>query len=454
MNTLQIGFARHDITPPLGVTIGGSFEPPKAIEILDPLEATALAVADSNGSLVLMLSLDILMLNRATVQQYKAAITEATGVPGDQIFIHCTHTHNGPSMTAMGGYPLSELNLKYREELGPKLAAVCAAAISDRKPAKMGWTVGKAPNVAFIRRFRMKDGSVRSNPGINNPDILEPLGEIDDRVNILRFDREGAKTIVLVNFGNHPCVVNGPRISADWPAFMRRTVEAALPECQCVFFNGAQGDVNHVNVHPGECDRFLNYEPDECWKEVRHSFAVHMGRAMAGTVLQEYDKLKYIDVDRVCAVQKVIQIPTNRPTEEELVEARRIRDMLHGGQAEQLHKEFPGMLFETACGESSRMLGLEHGPDFDETELNVIAIGNVAFAGFPGEPFTSFSFAVKEAPGWDMILPTCLINDTKGYFAGEQNYAEGGYETASSRYKPGTLENLAEQIKEMLAKLR
>ena len=453
MNTLQIGFARHDITPPLGVTLGGTFEPPVAIEILDPLEATALAIADGNGGSVLMLSLDLLMLHRNQVNAYKDAITCATGVPGDQIFIHCTHTHNGPSVDD-SACALNELTTQYLDTLGSKLATVCAAAMSDRKPAKMGWTVGKAPNVAFIRRFRMKDGSVRSNPGINNPDILEPLGEIDDRVNILRFDREGAKNIVLVNFGNHPCVVNGPRVSADWPAFMRRTVEAALPECQCVFFNGAQGDVNHVNVHPGECDRFLNYEPDECWKEVRHSFAVHMGRAMAGTVLQEYDKVKYVETDRVCCMQKTVRVPTNLPTPEEIPEARRIVDMLENGRGEELHAEFPGMLFETYCGRSYRILTLENGPEYDESELNVVAIGKVAFAGFPGEPFTHFSFAIKETPGWEMLLPTCCVNDTLGYFPAAKNFEEGGYEIEDCHYKPGTLENLIAQIKEMLAQIQ
>ena len=33
----------------------------------------------------------------------------------------------------------------------------------------MGFAVGSAPNVAFIRRYIMKNGEIRTNPGVNNP---------------------------------------------------------------------------------------------------------------------------------------------------------------------------------------------------------------------------------------------------------------------------------------------
>ena len=64
----------------------------------------------------------------------------------------------------------------------------------------MGYGKGVAPNVAFIRRYVMKDGSIKTNPGVNNPDIVNPVGIIDDSVNVIRFDREGADTIVFVNY--------------------------------------------------------------------------------------------------------------------------------------------------------------------------------------------------------------------------------------------------------------
>ena len=64
----------------------------------------------------------------------------------------------------------------------------------------------------------MKDGSVRTNPGVNNPDILEPIGHVDQRLNVLRFDREGGETLILSNFGMHPDSIGSNNIkrAAKW----------------------------------------------------------------------------------------------------------------------------------------------------------------------------------------------------------------------------------------------
>lgn len=46
---------------------------------------------------------------------------------------------------------------------------------------------------------------------------------------------------MLVSFADHPDTVGGCKISADWPGFVRRTVEKVLDNTKCIFFNGKQG---------------------------------------------------------------------------------------------------------------------------------------------------------------------------------------------------------------------
>ena len=141
----------------------------------------------------------------------------------------------------------------------------------------------------------MKDGKVRTNPGVGNPDILHPIGDVDERVNVLRFDRAD-DSLVLVNFGCHPDTVGGSLISGDWPGFLRRRLEKSLDNVKCIFFNGAQGDVNHVNVNAKGGD-FNDTFHDFDDVDRGYGHARHMGNVVAGAVLQVYDKVTYEDVD-------------------------------------------------------------------------------------------------------------------------------------------------------------
>ena len=459
MNKLCIGFSRVDITPMLGIPLDGMFEARYNIEVLDPLCATCLAVSDGQTTAFLV-STDLLHIPNDVIEDIKATVYSATGVSEDCVYLHGTHTHNGPVVgkkaVETGGQE-DEHKVKLVEEytrfLIHRITDACTQALADRKPAKMGWTVGKAPNVAFIRRFRMKDGSIATNPGINTPDVVKPVGKLDDRVNILRFDRGENDTVVLVNFGNHPCVVNGPRVSADWPGFMYRTVEQALPETKCIFFNGCQGDVNHVNIWPGETDRYLNYDPDEKYKEVRRTYARYMGRAMAGTVLQEYDKVKYIDVETVACMQKLVQVANNKGTPEQVDNAHRLLQQYEEIGTEAMRALYPGMEFETVLGEASRMVRLENAPAYSELLMSVVTIGKVAFVGFPGEPFSGVSFQIKETPGWEMVLPTCCTNGKCVYFPMMEDYEEGAYETRDSDFMAGTAETLVREAQAMLEEI-
>lgn len=449
MNNLKAGFSRMDITPCIGTPLGGMFEDRRNIETLDPLFVSCLALSDGNN-VTLLVSADILYFSNELLEMVKNEVTALTGVPKDYIFAHGTHNHNGPDDMVNKE---NKLLYEYHVFLSHRIADVCFHAISDLKPTTMYWTVGKAPNVAFIRLFRMKDGSLVTNPGINNPDILEPANKLDDRVNVLRFDRGPGDTITLVNFGNHPCVVNGPRVSADWPGFMRDTVEMAIPETKCIFFNGCQGDVNHVNVFPNETDRYLNYDPDDKYKEVRYTFARYMGRAMAGTVLQEYDKGKKVDVESITSVMKTISVPSNKGTAEELEKAYALKEQCDKIGIPEMRKILPEMEFETEMGKAGRIIRLKDAPDTYEMDVMIVKVGPVALVGMPGEPFSGVSFMLKETEGYDMILPCCCTNGRAGYFPMLADYEGGAYETGTSNFKAGGAEYMVHECKTILADL-
>lgn len=458
MNNLMAGFARVNATPPLGIGIAGYFQERLAEGVLDELEVNALAL--SNGDVkVVLLSFDICYIKNDILAAYKEHISKVTGLPFEAIYIHATHTHTAPLLKRTPDSPYNYLNPgeevcledEYAKMVCLKMADAAKMALDDLKPAKMGWGVGQAPGVAFIRRYRMKDGSVRTNPGVNNPEVLEPIGKTDERVHVLRFDREGADTICCVNFGNHPDCVGGNLISGDWPNFVRSTVEKTLDNTKCIFFNGAQGDINHVKVFAEAGDMngmFIDF--DDVSRGYSH--AQYIGRVVTGGVLQAFDKVKYVEVDDIKCAMKMIRVPSNMPKPEEMEEARYINEMHVSGRDAEL--PYQGMMLTTMVADAARKIRLEHGPEFFEMELIAIKVGDIAFVGIPGEPFGAIGMALKETEGFEQVIPTCLTNGSNGYFPSADAYEQGGYESRSSNFGPLVAETIVTEARQMLAELK
>jgi len=335
-----------------------------------------------------------------TIREY---ISLQTGLSMDSIYIHATHSHTAPILKKDSEV---DVEREYYNLVRRKIADVTRFALEDLKPAKMGWGIGKAPNISFTRRYRMKDGSTQTNPGIDNPDIAEPLGKVDDNVYVLRFDRENADSLVLVNFANHPDSVGGNKISADWPGFTRRTFEKVIDGTKCIVVNGAQGDINHVNVHP--TGGYMNDIRVDFDGPRGYKHSEYLGRVVTAGVLQAYDKVKYVDVDTLKCKQRTIHVASNMPTPEQLPEAHRIDNLHNAGRDNELG--YSGMMLTTVVAEAWRMVSLEHGPESYEMDLSAIAIGNIALVGIPGEPFAGIGYGLREAEGWELVLTTCITN--------------------------------------------
>ena len=459
MSELRVGFSRVNITPMMGIGLVGYFVPRYADGVLDELYINALALEQGNTK-TLILTVDHCGIERGTVEEFAGAITEATGIPADHILIHATHSHTAPAIIDPRKAPTMaqefvsvkpDIELEYYMFVRRKLVDASMFALADLKSAKMGWGIGQAPNIAFVRRFRMKDGSVRTNPGVDNPNIDRPIGDVDERVNVIRFDRECGDSVALVNFGVHPDVVGGCKISGDWPNFVRDTVEKVYDNTHCICLNGAQGDVNHVNVHPR--GGFLNgmfMDFDDVARGYDH--AKYMARVITAGVMQAYDKVKYVEDTTLRCIQRTIRVASNMPTPEQLPQAEHINALHEAGRDNELPYE--GMMLTTMVAEAGRMVKLKNGPDSFPMELSGVAVGPVALIGIPGEPFTGIGRALKLAEGWDVVLPCCLTNGSEGYFPMQDAYDEGGYESQSSFFKAGVAEFIIEEGTKLLSDLR
>ena len=438
MNRLQVGFSRVNITPPLGVSMLGYYRKRQAEGVLDELEANCICLA-CDDSRVALISVDHLGVGQLVLKAVRQQVAEVLGAPFHEIYLHSTHTHTAPAVD-----PESELQVdrEYYQTFVRKVADSVVLALQDLQPARMGYGTAHAHDVAYIRRFLMKNGEIHTNPSMNDPEIVGPVGEVDERVHVLRFDRE-SDTVILANFGNHPDTVGGSKISADWPGLVRQYTERAIPGTRCVFFNGVQGDVNHENRFPQDWEDNQPYA---------YANAQRIGRVITGSIMQVFDKMHYVDVETVKYVEKLVDAPTNRPDPADMPWAYNLQELRRNKQRHLI--PYTGMMYTTMVAKSARMIRLEHGPDFLTMPVCGVAVGPVAFVGISGEPFSGVGFALKDTQDWALVLPTCCTNGREGYYPMRSDFIEGGYEAASSNFKAGIAELLIETGKQILEEMK
>jgi len=438
MNKVKAGVSRVCITPPLGTPLSGYFEPRYASGVHDELYATAVAFEDANKNKAVIIALDLCGLkNQWWLDDCKKMISEYCSIPIESIIITCSHTHTGPIV----GYDKSsgvDSNKAYDEFLMQNLRDAAYFAIDDLCDARFFVAENICKDIAFCRIFRMKDGSVRTNPGVGNPDILHAISEPNEKVTLVKITREDAEDIFIVNFGVHADTIGGDILSADFPGVMKETIENVFNDTVCLFLQGCEGDINHVDVRWD-------------WKRKGFYHAQHMGRALAGAVLQVCDKAEEVPVEKISFGTQKIYVPTNQENHR-LDEARRIVELHRMDRDDEIEDDGAGVT--TIVAEALRILDLENGPEKFEFNISAIRIGNIAIAGFPGEPFAEIGKrTISESP-FDTTIVCALTDGGEIYFPTTEVIGAGGYEARSSVVRAGADDILVDSMVELLYNIK
>lgn len=151
---------------------------------------------------VILIALDVEAAQTEYYDLARETVSKVTGIDKKAIYIHATHTHVAPCFGREDD-KTNDIDREYDFYTLKKIVDSVVLAINDLKPARMGIAVSKAERVGFNRRYFMKDGTTKTNPGVNNPDIVKSIGLLDERVNVFRFERECGDNIVIGNCGNH-----------------------------------------------------------------------------------------------------------------------------------------------------------------------------------------------------------------------------------------------------------
>jgi len=414
---LKVGYAKVDITPPLGIPMGGYWYERRAKGIYDNLYARAF-VFDDGETRVALVSCDLLGLEREYTMRIRRFAHELTGMPEDNMLICSTHTHTGPQTlnTLTVNNPIDE---DYMVLLERRVADAIFLAEERLRPAAVGAASGFEDHVAFNRRYKYSPSNTVIDPEVGVVRLDDPRGNII-----------GA----IVNYSLHPCIVGDEHISADFPCHISETIWRA-EGCESMFVNGACGNISHIN-----------YASDE--RQFGYDYSRKVGVTLAYEALKAMQWADTTENCRIRILKEEIQLPLRYPTEEEVEEAKRrlregdVRESRDGVYAKEL----------LILNEMRNIWGSHL-----RTEIYALALGDILFVTAPGELFVELGLEAKRRSSFRHTFIIELVNDYVGYIPTREAYSQGGYEVADKsrhvKLAPGAGELWVEAALKMIHRI-
>lgn len=415
--SLKAGAARSNITPHLGCHIAGYFNDRLAENIADELLAKTIVLECCDTSLAFCV-LDLIVATREQMDVAKTRAHELTGIPKENIFMSCTHTHFGPSPAGIFNVPGEEAYMQWAME---RAGDSIKRAQNALRPAELAHNSASLPEETHNRRWVMKDGSVQMNPGFLNPDMMRPAGPTDPEVGLLVVrDLEANPIAALANYSLH--YVGGPyaeQISADYFGYFDRALQRlAGGDFVAIMANGFCGDINN-------CDftRPAPEYPDPFYQARRVANRVAAAAYDAWLDIRTYDR-----APALAAATEEVTFVRRVPSPEELAAAKELRESVNDpSDAEWVY--------------AGEMLGVNEEPVTRPTPVMAARVGDLGIVGLPGEIFVEYGLQIKQQSPFARTFTVELANDYIGYCPTDKALGEGSYETRLARTAkaaPGT----------------
>lgn len=416
----RAGVAKADITPlPGEVMWGYENRLTPATGMLDPLYARVF-VLEGGGTRLALVTLDLgRPFGPSSLERLRTSAKRNSGI--QCLLVTASHSHAGPIVLDdhKGALPAWE------ESALSKIEAAIQEASAHLVEARLGTGSG----AAYIGHNRLRVNPDGTTTWFERNLTKVPTAPVDPTVSVLRVDKaDGAPLAILVNYSCHP-VVFGPdnlQYSADFPAVMNRTVEAAFEGKAISFFlQGAPGDINpYFAVTPLKEDAV----------KMREWTGRHLGEEAA-------------------RVAKQIHTETSPDASIDFVENTLTAKLRWNEQ------KFREALLRFLGPKGFEVYGAQIKPELKLPVSTVLIGKRIALMTMPGEPFVDFQINWRDrCPVRDAFF-LGYANGYLGYFPTIRAASSGGYGAASAStwVEPGAgermVDNAVVRVYEMLGKL-
>ena len=439
---VRAGVVMVEVTPPIGYRMSGYFYERLSTGTHNLLHAKAIVLEQGDQRFAWVFC-DMVGVPSSVTSKVRTEAAKATGIPHENIFIGATHSHTGPlyfgplrdyfHKTAIdkAGSDSQEA-VDYPAEFSKKLVDVITSAAKQTEPVELSAGFAEQLGLSFNRRYKLRNGTVATNPGKLNPNIVGPAGPIDPQVGLLQLRRNGKPVAGLTVFALHADTTGGTEFSADYPFFLGERLKRDLgPEYLSIFAPGTCGDINHLDLSTARLQK-------------SHQESQRIGDTLGTTVAAALKKLPAIDQPKLASASKTVSVPLQRYTPAEIAAAR-----------EKLSKVGTRTLPMVEQVAAVKVAGIgDYGTDKLPMDIQAFRLSDsVAIVALPGELFSELGLDIKKRSPFPTTIVVELSNDYPGYIPTRRGFAEGGYEPNYSKLEPGGGELLAEAAVQLLTEL-
>ncbi len=400
----KAAMARVNITPQQPVWMAGYANRTRpAMSKLTDLWAKALVIEDAQGDRGLLLTLDLVGIDRTLSLSICNEITKKFGLARKDIAICTSHTHTGPIVgrnLAPMHYELvpdgqRKLIDEYAEKLQSSVIEIVSQALRHLEPCHLQQGTGVA-SFAVNRRNNRPADEVFARRAAGT---LEGPNDHDVPVLAVRNENGELKAVVF-GYACHATVLALEQWSGDYPGFAQAELERLYPGCQAMFWAGCGADQNPLPRRTVE-------------------LAQHYGRRLAGAVNAAMLTSLMVDVDanlETSYAEIDVELDT-LPTLETLQQAANSTNPYEQSRARML------------------LARIEAGQPLEQTypyPIGVWKLGeDLRWIILGGEVVVDYGLRLKaelDGPVW----VASYANDVMAYIPSRRVLREGGYEGATA----------------------
>ncbi len=459
----RVGFARADITPPVGIyhRMWGAALHDRATGVHRSLLATAMWVESLDGSgHQLVIGLDHCLLDRAEFNRIREKVSKSASIPVDDVFVSMSHTHGSAWMSRSRAHlPGGDLIGPYLDKLAETCARLATEASSTIRPATIAHGTARC-SLAAHRDF----WDEKTNQFVCG---FNPAGPADDTVLVANAIADAdQKTLgTVVNYACHPTTLawENTLISPDYIGAMREVVEGHT-NAPCLFLQGSSGELGPREGYAGDpaiADRngrqlgFAALSGLEALPAPGTYFE-YAGPVVSGAILGTW---KHHPLGEKALIKNAewssrrfnvelpyrLDLPTAEATRAELAKweleetaARIANDTARisecRARAEQMTRQL------------ARLASLPPGRAYP-LPVSISLLGGAIWVFTPAELYQSFQMTLrKEFPDHAVIVATVTNDWQPGYIPPAASYGYGIYQEIIAAVAPGSFEALTAAV--------